>query len=62
MESFEMSIIKDIFKRYNIVYDRECKQISVNQPICVADFIYLKRVLGVSNMEIEDIIVGGARL
>lgn len=62
MESFEMSIIKDIFKRYNIVYDRECKQISVKQPICVADFIYLKQVLGVSNMEIEDIIVGGARL
>ena len=62
MESFEMSIISEIFKRYGVTYDRECKQVNVNQPICVEDFIYLKQVLGVSNLDIEDIRVGGARL
>jgi len=62
MESYEMSIISDIFKRYDVRYDSECKQVNVNQPICVADFIYLKQVLGVSNIDIQDIRVGGARL
>ena len=43
MEDLYMSIIKDILKRYNIVYDRYTQIIDVKQPICVADFIYLKQ-------------------
>lgn len=62
MEDLYMSIIKDILKEYNIVYDRYTGIINVNQPICVADFIYLKQVLGVSNLDIKDIRVGGAKL
>lgn len=61
MENFEMSLIKDILNRYNIVYDKECKMVSVNHPISVADFIYLKQLLRVSTLEIEDIRVGDAK-
>lgn len=61
MEDFTMSIIRDILKRYNIIYDRECKVVYVNQPINVLDFVYLKRMLGVTALEIQDIRVGGAR-
>ena len=62
MENFEMSIIKDIFKRYNIVYDKECKVVSVNQPINTLDFIYLKRMLEATALEIKDIRVGDAKI
>lgn len=62
MEDFTMSIIKDILKKYNIVYDKECKVVYVNQPINVLDFIYLKRMLGITTLEIEDIRVGDAKL
>ncbi len=61
MENFEMSLIKDILNRYNIVYDRECKTVSVNHPISVADFIYLKQLLRVSTLDVEDIRVGDAK-
>lgn len=61
MESFEMSLIKDILNRYNIVYDRECKMVSVNHPINVADFIYLKQLLRVSTLDVEDIRVGDTK-
>lgn len=61
MENFEMSLISDIFKHYNVVYDRECKIVNVNQPISVADFIYLKQLLRVSTLEYDDIRVGGLK-
>ena len=62
MEELYMSIIKDILKRYNIVYDRYTQIIDVKQPICVADFIYLKQMLKGTNLEIKDIRVGGAKI
>ena len=62
MEELYMSIIKDILKRYNIVYDRYTQIIDVKQPICVEDFIYLKQMLKGTNLKIKDIRVGGARL
>jgi hypothetical protein len=61
MENFEMSLISDIFKHYNVVYDRECKIVSVNHPISVADFIYLKQLLRVSTLDVEDIRVGDTK-
>ena len=62
MEELYMSIIKDILKRYNIVYDRYTQIIDVKQPICVEDFIYLKQMLKGTNLKIKDIRVGGAKL
>ena len=62
MEDLYMSIIKDILKRYNIVYEKSTGIIDVKQPICVADFIYLKQMLKGTDLEIKDIRVGGARL
>lgn len=61
MGNFEMSIIGDIFKENNIVYDRECKVVNVKKPISVENFIYLKQLLKVTNLEIEDIRVGDTK-
>lgn len=61
MENFEMDLIHDIFKQYNIVYDRERKVISVNTPISVDNFIYLKRVLKMTSLDIHDIVIGGVK-
>lgn len=61
MEDLYMSIIKDILKRYNIVYEKYTGIVNVNQPICVADFIYLKQMLKGTNLNIKDIRVGSAR-
>ena len=62
MEDIYMSIIKDILKRYNIVYEKDTHIINVNTPICVADFIYLKQMLGNCSLDIKDIRVGGTKL
>lgn len=62
MGNFEMDLIHDIFKQYNIVYDRERKVISVNSPISVDNFIYLKRVLKMTSLDIHDIVIGGVKL
>ena len=61
MGNFEMDLIHDIFKQYNIVYDREHKVISVNSPISVDNFIYLKRVLKMTSLDIHDIVIGGVK-
>ena len=61
MGNFEMDLIHDIFKQYNIVYDRERKVISVNSPISVDNFIYLKRVLKMTSLDIHDIVIGGVK-
>lgn len=62
MDDIEMDLISDIFKHYNVEYDRECKVVNVKEPISVEDFIYLKQVLGVSTIDYKDIRVGGAKL
>lgn len=56
---YKMEIIKEMFKRYSIDYDKECKVLNVNQPILVEDFIYLKRLIALTNLEIQDIRVFG---
>lgn len=50
--------ISGIFKKYNIYYNREKEVITINEPISVQDFIYLKNVLKQSGFAICDIIVG----
>lgn len=57
----ELELIKSIFNHYNIHYDKECKVLSVNQPILVEDFIYLKRLIMLSNIDIQDIRVSSLR-
>ena len=56
---YKMEIIKEMFKRYSIDYDKECKVLNVNQPILAEDFIYLKRLIALTNLEIQDIRVFG---
>lgn len=56
---YKLDIIKEMFKKYNLDYDNECKVLSVNQPILVEDFIYLKRLIALSNLNIQDIRVYG---
>ena len=57
----ELELIKSLFKQYKIDYDKECKVLSVNQPILVEDFIYLKRLIRLSNIDIQDIRVSNQR-
>ena len=57
----ELELIKSILNHYNIQYDKECKVLSVNQPILVEDFIYLKRLIMLSNIDIQDIRVSSLR-
>ena len=50
-----MYLILDLFRRFEVEYDRKNKIVIVNKPIPVSDFIYLKRLLkGVSD-EVKDI-------
>lgn len=50
-----MYLILDLFRGFEVEYDRKNKIIIVNKPIPVSDFIYLKRLLkGVSD-EVKDI-------
>ena len=53
----EIELIKNIFKHYSIDYDKDCKVLSVNQPIKVEDFIYLKRLVKLSTLDISNITV-----
>ena len=57
----ELDLIKSLFPHYKISYDKECKVLSVNQPILVEDFIYLKRLLRLSNIDIQDIRISNQR-
>lgn len=50
-----MHLILDLFRGFEVEYDRKNKIVIVNKPIPVRDFIYLKRLLkGVSD-EVKDI-------
>lgn len=50
-----MYLILDLFRGFEVEYDRKNKIVIVNKPIPVSDFIYLKRLLkGVSD-EVKDI-------
>lgn len=57
-----MYLILDIFRGFEVEYDRKNKLIIVNKPIPVSDFIYLKRLLNGVSDEVKDIRVYGDRL
>lgn len=58
MKALSNHIVNDIFKKYNIVYNRESKVIKINKNIDVKDFVRLKEILTILNLEVSDIRVG----
>lgn len=58
MKFLSDKIVNQIFKKYDIIYNRENKIINVKKDIKVVDFIRLKEVLKVIGIEISDIRVG----
>ena len=57
-----MYLILDLFRGFEVEYERKNKLIIVNKPIPVSDFIYLKRLLNGVSDEVKDIRVYGNRL
>lgn len=57
-----MNLILDLFRGYEIEYDRKHKIIAINKPIPIKEFMYLKELLKRTNSEVKDIRVYGDRL
>ena len=57
-----MDLILDLFRGYEIEYDRRHKTIIINKPIPIKEFMYLKELLKRTNSEVKDIRVYGDRL
>lgn len=50
-----MGLVLDIFKGFDIEYDRKYKIITINKPMPVGDFVYLKNLLTRVSDEVKDI-------
>lgn len=50
-----MYLILDLFRGFEVEYDRKNKIVIVNKPIPVSDFIYLKRLIKGISDEVKDI-------
>lgn len=50
-----MYLILDLFRGFEVEYDRKNKIVIVNKPIPVSDFIYLKRLIKGASEEVKDI-------
>lgn len=57
-----MDLILDLFRGYEIEYDRRHKIITIKKPIPIKEFIYLKELLKRTSSEVKDIRVYGDRL
>lgn len=57
-----MDLILDLFRGYEIEYDRKHKIIYINKPIPIKEFMYLKELLKRTRDEVKDIRVYGDRL
>lgn len=54
----QLEPIKNIFKKYNVCYDRRNKIITVRDKINIKDFMYLKKMTKFLEWEVRDIRVG----
>ena len=50
-----MYLILDLFRGFEVEYDRKNKIITINKPMPVPDFIYLKNLLSRVSDEVKDI-------
>lgn len=50
-----MYLILDLFWGFEVEYDRKNKIITINKPMPVPDFIYLKNLLSRVSDEVKDI-------
>lgn len=50
-----MYLILDLFRGFEVEYDRKNKIITINKPMPVPDFIYLKSLLSRVSDEVKDI-------
>lgn len=50
-----MYLILDLFRGVEVEYDRKHKIITINKPMPVPDFIYLKNLLSRVSDEVKDI-------
>lgn len=57
-----MYLILDLFRGFEIEYDRKNKILILNKPIPVSDFLYLKKLLKGISDEVKDIRVYSDRL
>lgn len=57
-----MDLILDLFRGYEVEYDRINKIITIRKPIPIKEFIYLKELLKRTSSEVKDIRVYGDRL
>lgn len=57
-----MNLILDLFRGYEIEYDRTHKVVIINKPIPIKEFMYLKELLKRTNSEVKDIRVYGDKI
>lgn len=50
-----MGLILDIFKGYEVEYDRKNKILYINKAMKIGDFIYLKYLVSMASEEVNDI-------
>lgn len=51
----QWELIKSIFSQYDLELDIKSKIVFVKRPISVENFIYLKRLIMLSSLDIQDI-------
>lgn len=51
----QWELIKSIFNKYDLEFDKKSKIICVKRPISVENFIYLKRLIMLSSLDVQDI-------
>ena len=51
----QWELIKSIFNKYELELDIKSKIVFVKRPIPVENFIYLKRLIMLSSLDIQDI-------
>lgn len=51
----QWELIKSVFSQYELELDIKSKIVFVKRPISVENFIYLKRLIMLSSLDIQDI-------
>ena len=50
-----MGLILDLFKGFEVEYDRKNKILYINKAMKIGDFMYLKHLVSMSSDEVKDI-------
>ena len=51
----QWELIKSVFSQYDLELDIKSKIVFVKRPISVENFIYLKRLIMLSSLDVQDI-------